>query len=835
MEPDFLRNSKILRSAISNEKTAVFNGQLANLNQSVAYNFKKKYLETNQKVTPREQTVFLDTCWVWTSENQDKASMLEYLEKKSKEFNPKKIKLLEILGQGGFGQVYKAYDQTRLKFLAIKDIKSTEDLDEKSLRGIINENKVLRAVRHLNTDDRFLKFYRIYRREVNKVPIYSLVMENGIADLKKMCLLRKSENNAYTEEELCYILYALCKQFAKLERNGISQRDVKPQNLILTEDEEGKYIYKIIDFGAGYVQENPQEKLIPNETLDALSRKYASPEVKAIHKNTTDAKFYNPYLADVYSLGKSFIEVLTPDTFTKTSQKLEYVKKNYNWLSNILVKMVNDSPSKRPQFSSVRNSLKKLKRSMPNEKKFVDLVTKSMMEEKNNIDQILTKINIFMDFNHEVAKQYSKVASEIFEKNDNIGPDKKMEICDQQAAFALINGDIKEALQWCYRLRDLEIKFKKKMGPDTLIKLIHFHIIEGEFHKGIDLYYGNQDIELPLDKKVEFLDAFCPLLMSINIDQAIQINEESETLKKKMKKNPNDETFLINYIYGALFNALTEKKDENKINKMKQMMKKVEEKGKNLLFFALASNYYLALFFDYILSEKNEAIVELIPEIEGKINTCEKIYGNNHLYSKLLKFVLVMITQGSNLQKETLDSFVDDLGEKVPFLKQQIQHPESYKEEFEKLGNKISQDIARHCFICEKIPNSSLVLPCKHSFCLPCLQMILPNTIENFNDILFYLQCPESNCRTPISEYHLKIILDSETYQKYSELRKFQDSETLVVCPGKNCLSRYVISKDDNFFYCELCKKTYCVECLGNMKNHQELSCKEYIEKFPLY
>ena len=52
------------------------------------------------------------------------------------------------------------------------------------------------------------------------------------------------------------IAYAFKKMFegiAKLEENGIANRDVKPQNIILVEDPniEGRFFFKISEFGIG--------------------------------------------------------------------------------------------------------------------------------------------------------------------------------------------------------------------------------------------------------------------------------------------------------------------------------------------------------------------------------------------------------------------------------------------------------------------------------------------------------------------------------------------------------------------------------------------------------
>lgn len=824
MEPALLQSSRLLCSSIQSEKAPA---QFFNFQESITKEYHKKLFENKDQ---KEESVYIEDCFTKSNpeylEAQDAESVLEYLDKKSRLFDHKRMKILEVLGKGGFGNVYKAFDQNKLKFVAIKDIIRTEALDLNALRGIFTESMVLRAVRKLNTDDRFLKFYRIYKREVNQVPIYSLVMENGIADLKRMCELRRDDDNEYSEEEFSHILYRLCKQFAKLERHGISQRDVKPQNIILTEDEEGDNSYKIIDFGAGHVQENPKEKHISVDTIVALTKKYASPEVKQFNQGESTEKTYNPYLADVFSLGRSFLEVMTPVIKDKNA-KINDVEKRYPSLANILIKMMDESPSQRPQFSRVRDYLKKLKRLSPNEKKYVDMVTKELLEEKNNVTQLITKIHILVEFNQELAKPYCDALKETFERSKEFTEQDRMIICDEIIEFHIITSQIDQAFKWCERKKALEMKANKKLSSKTVFHLILLHLFQGKIELVSELYFANQNLDWPLKLKAEVLDTIIPLFMYTDPEQARKSNEESIRIKKKIK-NANEEMFFNNHMINGLLNTLQKKFDENSFLKMENVIKKLKSRRANIVYYALLTIYFIVLFLESNRNSrfnKNKISNDLKEEIDG----CEKMLGKDNVPYKLLNAIYELFCNGSfsGYQKIMMSA-----GDEMPFLKKVMD--EDKLAEFGKFAKEISVNIAHPCLVCEKTQRDSVFLPCKHIFCRSCLQNCLLSTKINVTDQLAYIKCPRSDCQAPIPNFWLKIVLNSEIFEKYNESRKINESEKIFRCPMKNCHYPYVVSTEEILFICEKCKNGFCVECLGEINDHQDITCKEYTERLHL-
>ena len=178
--------------------------------------------------------------------------------KKSKNlpnFDFSQIFLLETLGEGGFGIVKKAYDKSQNEFVALKQLskKILQKNEEEALNNIILEDILLNEVEKVRAsqfkyNQYFLKYYGVFK-DANKESPIILKMENGLATLEDLLKAGKT----FTCEELLYVIGKISEGFAILEENGITNRDVKAENIILVEDpsDEERFFYKISDFGIG--------------------------------------------------------------------------------------------------------------------------------------------------------------------------------------------------------------------------------------------------------------------------------------------------------------------------------------------------------------------------------------------------------------------------------------------------------------------------------------------------------------------------------------------------------------------------------------------------------
>lgn len=197
----------------------------------------------------------------------------------------RKYKIVKTIGIGGMAVVFEAFDITTGKRVAIKMLKDTIENDTQAIRRFINES---RAISMMDSDN----IVKIYYVSVSG-PHKFIAMEyiDGIT-LREFMNHRGVVSWHETVEFAIQILTALSHAHSK----GIIHRDIKPQNIMLT---EGGYV-KVTDFGIA--------KIPKAETLTMIDKAigtvyYISPEQARGLK--IDAR------SDLYSLGIMMYEMVT--------------------------------------------------------------------------------------------------------------------------------------------------------------------------------------------------------------------------------------------------------------------------------------------------------------------------------------------------------------------------------------------------------------------------------------------------------------------------------------------------------------------------------------------
>jgi len=231
-------------------------------------------------------------------------------------FDQSKIFLLETLGEGGFGIVQKAYDKSANEFVALKKFKSVlSDNKNEVLNDIMLEDALLQSVEKIRRDNPncnqyFLKYDGVFK-DANDQSDLILKMENGCATLEDII----NAGKVFPCDELLYVTLKLVQAFCILQDNGIANRDVKTQNVILVEDPLKKtgFFFKISDFGIGCQLTKNTTKL-QLDSLKGMTNAYAAPEVSRFFEDESSIpeskSLYNPFLADVYSLGLIILKMI---------------------------------------------------------------------------------------------------------------------------------------------------------------------------------------------------------------------------------------------------------------------------------------------------------------------------------------------------------------------------------------------------------------------------------------------------------------------------------------------------------------------------------------------
>jgi len=146
-----------------------------------------------------------------------------------------KYKILNVIGHGKFGVVYKAESKINPgQLFAIKVIKSNSYLD---LRAITEEIKILRALDHPN----IVKFYE----EIEDGPYFFIVTEycsgGELFD-------RIAKKRTFGESEAANIIEKILCALSHCHSKNIAHRDIKPENILYTTADDLADV-KLIDFG----------------------------------------------------------------------------------------------------------------------------------------------------------------------------------------------------------------------------------------------------------------------------------------------------------------------------------------------------------------------------------------------------------------------------------------------------------------------------------------------------------------------------------------------------------------------------------------------------------
>ena len=206
------------------------------------------------------------------------------------------LEILECLGRGGMGVVYKARQKSLNRFVALKLLAPERVRDPRFAERFAREAQALAALNHPN----IVTIYDFGQAG----GFYYLLMEfvDGM-NLRQLLRARK-----LTPEEALAIVPPLCEALQFAHDRGIVHRDIKPENLLL--DRAGRV--KIADFGIakmlGTVSAGGQagEPAAPENATGTVvgTPSYSAPEQKT-DPQRVDSR------ADIYSLGVVFYELLT--------------------------------------------------------------------------------------------------------------------------------------------------------------------------------------------------------------------------------------------------------------------------------------------------------------------------------------------------------------------------------------------------------------------------------------------------------------------------------------------------------------------------------------------
>ena len=359
-EENILRSNQLLRSGknmnrIDNKK---INLNL-NLNISInnylsrsysikeAHNFRNKL---NNKISPKN----------YVNNIRNNLEINQDIEP-NENFIPEDFIMIKQIGEGSFGKIYCSEWKKNGKKYAMKKMILRNKIEIKKNQE--QTDLVYDLIKSTKTKG----VINIYGAQCIKVTSaeyhFYVLMELANIDWEKEIKKRKENKEYYTEGELFDILKQLTETFSLLQKNHITHRDIKPQNVLIVNG-----VYKVCDFGEAKVIDGCD---VIRQTIKGTEL-YMSPIIfRALNKKQNQL-VHNTYKSDVFSLGMCILlaatltfqslydirELKDMDKIKNILIKYLIAKFSYDFV-HILVKMLEINEDLRPDFIELEKILSK--------------------------------------------------------------------------------------------------------------------------------------------------------------------------------------------------------------------------------------------------------------------------------------------------------------------------------------------------------------------------------------------------------------------------------------------------------------------------------------------
>ena len=275
-------------------------------------------------------------------------------------FIPEDFDIIKQIGEGTFGKIYCIEWPKNKKKYAMKKmiLRTMEELNMNQEKT----NLLFNFIKKTNSNG-VIRLYGDQCEQKNEAEyIYYVLMELASIDWENEIKKRSESKKFYTEGELMEILNQLISSFALLQKNNITHRDIKPQNILIVNDK-----YKIADFG--------EAKTIQTDGVIQQSIRgtelYMSPILFKALNSRQKMVVHNTYKSDVFSLGmcillaatltyQSLYDIRELDNMENVKNilvKYLIAKYSYNFVGTLL-KMLEVKEDLRPDFVELEDSIR---------------------------------------------------------------------------------------------------------------------------------------------------------------------------------------------------------------------------------------------------------------------------------------------------------------------------------------------------------------------------------------------------------------------------------------------------------------------------------------------
>lgn len=151
-----------------------------------------------------------------------------------------RFRIVDVIGKGGFSVVFRAYQETMQRFVALKVLKPSISNDESVIERFRREALFASHLSHPNT----ITLFDYGRTESG---LCYIAMEH-LEGTELGEVIRNRDGEGMDPSRVWNILAQSAQSLAEAHRMGLIHRDVKPENIYLVEQDDDELV-KVLDFG----------------------------------------------------------------------------------------------------------------------------------------------------------------------------------------------------------------------------------------------------------------------------------------------------------------------------------------------------------------------------------------------------------------------------------------------------------------------------------------------------------------------------------------------------------------------------------------------------------
>ena len=449
--------------------------------------------------------------------------------------------IIEELGKGGMGSVYKVLDKEVDEKIALKFLNPEVAANEKTITRFRNELKTARKISHKNV-------CRIYDLSKGK-GIYYITMEYVSGDDLKHVVRMMGQLGI---GKALFIAKQVCEGLVQARKKGIVHRDLKPQNIMLDRDGNAR----IMDFGIACSLET---KGVTDTGMMIGTPEYMSPE--QVEGREAD------YRSDIYSLAVIIYEMVTGripfDGETALSIALkhkneaprdprEFNNKIPEALSQMILKCMEKNAESRFQTAEeLLAELNKIEKDLPTSERFIpveeteEIKIEEDEEEEEESEEIELKKSIavlpFADLSLQKDQEYfcDGIAEEIINALTGI---EKLRVVARNSSFSFKERDVK----------------KRKIGRTLYVETLldgRVRRADGKLHVTAQLIKVSDGSKLwskEYERKLTDVLAIQDEML-LEIMEKLEVKLDEKDLKLLLKNHPDDLEAYDLYLRGRSF------------------------------------------------------------------------------------------------------------------------------------------------------------------------------------------------------------------------------------------------------------------------------------------